>query len=76
MKLDLAKLGQNIREYRQKAALTQNALAFIIGSRQQVIVRWELGQVEPRLTTLYLIAGAIGLSNVADLLRGVELLPD
>ena len=76
MKLDLAKLGQNIRRYRQDAGLSQNDLASLIGSKQQVIVRWERGQVEPRLTTLYLIAGAIGLSNVVDLLRGVELLPD
>lgn len=75
-KIDLLKLGENIREYRQEAGLTQDDLAFLIGAKQQLIARWELGQVEPRLTALYLIAGAIGMNDVADLLRGVELLDE
>lgn len=73
MRIDLQKLGINIREYRQEAGLSQTDLADLIGVRQQQLARWELGQAEPRLTALFLIAGAIGLSKVSDLLRGVEM---
>lgn len=73
MQIDLNTLGQNIREYRTDAGMTQSDLAFLIGSRQQNVGRWETGEAEPTLTTLYLIAGALGMNDTKDLLRGVEL---
>lgn len=76
MKLDLQKLGNNIRDYRKEIGMNQGDLAYLIGSRQQNVGRWESGMTEPTLTTLFLIAGAIGMDSPADLLRGVELIDE
>ncbi len=59
--------GQIIEEARKKAHLTQAELADRIGSNKSYISRVESGKTDPKVSTFYRIASALGLS--------VELLP-
>jgi len=54
--------GQLIEEARKKAHLTQEELALKIGSNKSCISRIENGKTEPKISTFYRIAGALGLS--------------
>ena len=54
--------GQIIEEARKKAHLTQEELALKIGSNKSCISRIENGKTEPKVSTFYRIAGALGLS--------------
>jgi DNA-binding XRE family transcriptional regulator len=54
--------GQLIEEARKKAHLTQEELAKRVGSNKSCISRIETGKTEPKVSTFYRIAGALGLS--------------
>ncbi len=59
--------GQLIEDARKKANLTQEELAARVGSDKSYISRIENGKTEPKVSSFYRIAGALGLS--------VELIP-
>jgi len=54
--------GQLIEDARKNAHLTQDELAKRIGSNKSYISRIENGKTEPKVSTFYRIAGALGLS--------------
>lgn len=57
--------GQIIEEARKKANMTQAELAEKIGTNKSYISRVETGKTEPKVSTFYRIASALGL-NVGD----------
>jgi DNA-binding XRE family transcriptional regulator len=54
--------GQLIEDARKKANLTQEELAKRVGSNKSYISRIENGKTEPKVSTFYRIASALGLS--------------
>jgi len=54
--------GQLIENARKNANLTQEELAKRVGSNKSYISRIENGKTEPKVSTFYRIAGALGLS--------------
>jgi DNA-binding XRE family transcriptional regulator len=54
--------GQLIEDARKNAHLTQEELAKRVGSNKSYISRIENGKTEPKVSTFYRIAGALGLS--------------
>jgi len=54
--------GQLIENARKNAHLTQDELANRIGSNKSYISRIENGKTEPKVSTFYRIAAALGLS--------------
>ena len=54
--------GQLIEDARKSAHLTQEELAKRIGSNKSYISRIENGKTEPKVSTFYRIADALGLS--------------
>jgi len=54
--------GQIIEDARKKAHLTQEELAIKVGSNKSYISRIENGKTEPKVSTFYRIAAALGLS--------------
>jgi DNA-binding XRE family transcriptional regulator len=54
--------GQIIEQARKEAHLTQEELAQRIGSGKSYISKIETGRTEPRVSTFYRIAAALGLS--------------
>jgi len=54
--------GQLIENARKNAHLTQDELASRIGSNKSYISRIENGKTEPKVSTFYRIAAALGLS--------------
>ena len=54
--------GQLIENARKKANLTQEELAKRVGSNKSYISRIENGKTEPKVSTFYRIASALGLS--------------
>lgn len=54
--------GQLIEDARKNAHLTQDELANRIGSNKSYISRIENGKTEPKVSTFYRIAAALGLS--------------
>ncbi|GHV72639.1 transcriptional regulator [Bacteroidia bacterium] len=59
--------GQILEQARKDAGLTQSELAEKVGSNKSYISRVETGRTEPKVSTFYRIAAALGLS--------VELIP-
>ena len=55
-------ISDRIRDARQKAGLTQAALADALGISQPTVNRWERGEGEPSAAQLTAIAGATGTS--------------
>lgn len=53
--------GQIIESARRKAKLTQEELAERIGTNKSYISRVETGRTEPKVSTFYRIAAALGL---------------
>jgi hypothetical protein len=53
--------GRLIREARQRAGLTQQKLADLMGTSQPVIARWESGRRSPTVDTLVRAVRACGL---------------
>jgi DNA-binding XRE family transcriptional regulator len=60
--------GQIIEQARKEAHMTQAELAAKVGSNKSYISRIETGRTEPKVSTFYRIASALGLS--------VELVPN
>ena len=54
--------GQLIEDARKNAHLTQEELARRVGSNKSYISRIENGKTEPKVSTFYRIASALGLS--------------
>lgn len=54
--------GQLIEDARKNAHLTQDELAKRVGTNKSYISRIENGKTEPKVSTFYRIAGALGLS--------------
>ncbi|MDO9152284.1 MAG: helix-turn-helix transcriptional regulator [Paludibacter sp.] len=54
--------GQLIVNARKNANMTQDELAKRVGSNKSYISRIENGKTEPKVSTFYRIAGALGLS--------------
>lgn len=54
--------GQIIEEARKKAKMTQAELAAKIGTNKSYISRVETGRTEPKVSTFYRIAAALGLT--------------
>jgi len=54
--------GQLIEDARKNAHLTQDELAKRVGSNKSYISRIENGKTEPKVSTFYRIAAALGLS--------------
>ena len=55
-------VGQNIKNARMAAEITQVQLAKNIGTTQQVIARYESGEQDPTVSRLIEIAQALGVS--------------
>ncbi len=55
------KIGEQLREHRDKAMLTQDELGKRAGLSGYTISRIESDQVEPRVSTMRKIAGALGI---------------
>ena len=67
-----AVFGGNLRRLRERAALSQEALARKAGGLHRTeISLLERGEREPRLSTIVLLAHALGV-KVATLLQGVD----
>lgn len=49
-----------LRRLRERAGLTQEALAACLGVTRQAVARWESGTREPSLATAELLAAALG----------------
>lgn len=54
-------VGSRIREARERAGMTQVALADAVGVRQPTMWRYEHDQVQPGAKKLHLIAGVLGV---------------
>jgi DNA-binding XRE family transcriptional regulator len=54
--------GQIIEQARKEAKMTQADLAAKVGSNKSYISRVETGKTEPKVSTFYRIASALGLS--------------
>ena len=54
--------GQIIEQARKEANMTQEELAKKIGSNKSYISRVEAGKTEPKVSTFYRIAAALGLN--------------
>jgi DNA-binding XRE family transcriptional regulator len=72
----LKALGQNVRTLRRQVSppLSQERLAEITGLHRTEIGKIEQGQVDPRLTTLHLVAHALD-ATLNDLARGLPVPP-
>ena len=67
--MDMRKLvGRNVRHYRQRRGLTQEAFAERSGFSQQYLSDLERGKRNPTIVTVYELATALGVSHM-DLLR-------
>jgi transcriptional regulator with XRE-family HTH domain len=69
-------LGRNVRKLREQMSprLSQERLADITGLHRTEIGKIEQGQVDPRLTTLHLVAHALD-ATVDDLAKGLPVPP-
>ena len=56
------RIGQNIREARQRAGLSQVELAKVLGRTQDAVSKWELGVNEHGLEDAHAIAAACGVT--------------
>ncbi|GHT33301.1 transcriptional regulator [Bacteroidia bacterium] len=54
--------GQILEQARKDAGMTQSELAEKVGANKSYISRVETGRTEPRVSTFYRIASALGLS--------------
>lgn len=61
--MELEKIGKRIKEFRENAHLTQDALADILGCTTQHISALERGIKQPSLKTLIQIAATLDIST-------------
>lgn len=64
-------LGDELREARERAGLTQEQLAFRAGLSRPYVSQLEHGHKSPTLETLFLVCDALGVA-AADLVGRVE----
>lgn len=64
-------IGARIRSLRQARSLTQTELAARLGIAAATVVKWEAGQVEPRLRQLRSLAEVFGVT-IDDLAWGED----
>ena len=64
-------IGEQLKAWRAVRGLSQRDLAERAGVVYPLVARLELGQTDPRLSTLHRLAEALGI-DVVDLLRGPE----
>lgn len=70
IKTELNNLGIRIRQERKKKGFTQEHLAEILNVSRAAVARWELGEIEPKLSNLI---GISRLFNVSvDYLLGIR----
>ncbi|MFI5340333.1 MAG: helix-turn-helix domain-containing protein [Candidatus Methylomirabilales bacterium] len=62
-------IAEQVREWRKLRGLSQRALAERAEVGYVLVARLELGQTDPRLSTLHRLAEALGI-DVMDLLTG------
>ena len=55
-------LGERIRSCRQRAGLSQERLAELVGVSRQAVTKWEADQSAPHTETLFRLAGIFGTS--------------
>ena len=55
-------MGENLKQARQAAGMTQKQLADALGCKVKDISRWENGHVEPGVLTVKKMAQALGCS--------------
>ena len=67
--MDPMNVGTSIRELRERAGLTQTALADILGKAQSSVACWERGRSKPRLDDLPAVAAALGC-GIEDIVKG------
>lgn len=60
-------MGEKIREFRERAGLSQRELAQALGLDQSAVSSWEIGRAEPTLHNLRRMADILGC-RPADLL--------
>ena len=63
-------LGKRIKMARIQAGYTQEYIAEKVGVSRTAISRWELGEIEPKITNLLAVAEALNVST--DYLLGIE----
>jgi transcriptional regulator with XRE-family HTH domain len=63
-------LARNLRRAREKAGLSQEALADAAGMHRNAVALIEAGKRDPRVSTVAKLAKALGIPP-ADLLKGV-----
>jgi transcriptional regulator with XRE-family HTH domain len=67
--MDMRKLvGGNVKRFRLKKGLTQEAFAELSGFSQQYLSGLEQGKRNPTIVTIYELAEALGVSHI-DLVR-------
>lgn len=65
------KVGERIKQARERASMTQSELARAVGVRPQSVQQWERGETDPRGKRMDAIAGALGVDKLW-LLLGAE----
>jgi transcriptional regulator with XRE-family HTH domain len=69
---NLRRFGANVRSLRIANGLSQEALAELTRLHRTAIGKIELGGLEPRLTTLVILADGLGV-RIDDLVAGLRL---
>ena len=64
-------VGNNIRKYREKAGISQEALAEKLNVTRQAVSNWELSKTEPDIDTLHRIADSLGVM-IEELIYGYK----
>ena len=67
MDVDVVHIGRRLKNRRLRAGLTQEELARKAGTTQTTVARIERDAVEPEVTTIRKLAGALGITP-ADLI--------
>lgn len=66
------KFAENLRQQRDRAGLSQEALADVCDLHRTEISLLERGKRSPRLETIVILARGLGLKSSGDLLDGIK----
>ena len=66
------KFAENLRRRRDRAGLSQEALADVCGLHRTEISLLERSKRSPRLETIVILARGLGLKSSGDLLEGIR----
>ena len=64
-------VGENIRHFREKSGLSQEALAEKLNVTRQAVSNWERGKTEPDIETLHQIADTLDVT-IEEIIYGYE----